>query len=99
MKKVGYSDAYVLSLPGFVWSKIPSSDGGDRRNHQCVVVGKRQMLSIGGTNDAAGFTGVDPFPQGLGILDLTALTWGNSYDAEADKYESPKVVQDWYDDG
>jgi len=89
----------VLSLPGFVWSKIPSSDGGDRRNHDCVVVGKRQMLSIGGSNDNAGWAEVDPFPQGLGILDLTALTWGNDYDADAKTYESPKVVQDWYDKG
>ena len=36
----------------------------------------------------------DPWPQGLGILDLTELRWKESYDANAATYETPKIVKD-----
>lgn len=57
------------------------------------------MLSIGGSNPESGWDWPDHFPQGLGILDLADLTWGSDYDADADEYDSPKVVQDWYAQG
>lgn len=69
--------------------------------HGCALVGKRQMLSIGGNNwgKDEGWKDKDPWTQGIGILDLPSLTWSSEYDAEAEDYESPKVVKDWYQSG
>ena len=95
-----YNDVYVLSLPGFVWFKADGSSAEKRAYPACVVVGKgkRQMLSIGGKEMSAKWTSKDTSPQGLGVFDMTALTWSNdgAYDADLDDYESPSVVQDWY---
>jgi hypothetical protein len=94
-----FNDLYVLSLPGFVWSKGPSTP--DLRSfHSCNVVGKRQMLVIGGVDYSLGYPGdwqeTDPNAQGLSILDLTSLSWVDQYDAEAEPYQSSQEVEDWY---
>lgn len=100
-----FDDVYVLSLPGFVWHKVEAdSGGGGRSGHSCIVIGKRQMLSVGGVDDHDGFTDVlwstpDPFPNGMAVMDLTNLTWSGEYDANADEYKSPAFVRDWYDKG
>ncbi|KAK3949584.1 hypothetical protein QBC32DRAFT_378245 [Pseudoneurospora amorphoporcata] len=95
-----YRDVYILSLPGFVWFKAADSSQEKRADPACVVVGKgkRQMLSIGGKEISAKWESADSFPQGLGIFDMTALTWlkDGSYDADMGDYESPDVVRDWY---
>ncbi|KAK1782273.1 hypothetical protein QBC45DRAFT_9122 [Copromyces sp. CBS 386.78] len=95
-----YRDVYFLSLPGFVWFKAADSSQEKRADPACVVVGKgkRQMLSIGGKEISAKWESADSFPQGLGIFDMTALTWSKdgSYDADMGDYESPGVVRDWY---
>jgi hypothetical protein len=62
------------------------------------------MLSIGGSNLALGFPDSwikdpDPFVQGLGVFDLTAMNWSPGYNASAAAYESPQVVKDWYGQG
>lgn len=59
------------------------------------------MLSIGGNNwgKDEGWKDKDPWTQGIGILDLPSLTWSSDYNAEAEDYESPKVVKDWYQSG
>ena len=96
--KESYNDVYVLSLPGFVWFKATDNSQEKRSGPTCVVVGKgkRQMLSIGGKEISANWASPDSFPQGLGIFDMTALTWSKEYDADMDDYESPGVVRDWY---
>lgn len=103
-EKETYEDAYVLSLPGFQWFKVADTLGGPRASHSCVVAGQRQMISIGGTS-TNNFNGVgtnwdepDRFGQGIGVFDMTALTWSTKgqYDAYAKKYESPNVVNEWY---
>jgi len=99
-----YEDIYVLSIPGFVWHRIQApSGGGPRHSHQCVVVGGNKMLSIGGINEFDGWPGVwlrkDPFPNGLGILDLTELKWTNNFDPTIKTYDSPDVVKNWYAQG
>ncbi|KAJ4419551.1 hypothetical protein N0V85_000961 [Neurospora sp. IMI 360204] len=93
-----YDDIYILSLPGFVWLKTDAHSVQPRNNHDCVVVGKRQMLVVGGQNKY--LSDVDPFPQGLGIFDLTDLVWSTDgkYDAEAEDYMTPKFVEEWYED-
>ncbi len=57
------------------------------------------MLSIGGGNPndvTYGKWSIDNAPQGLGIFDLTEMTWGSSYDASAAPYTTPRIVKDWY---
>jgi hypothetical protein len=71
-----------------------TGNGGERSGHSCVIVGKRQMLSVGGNNDTWGRP--DPFPQGLGVFDMTALTWGTNYDANAPAYDAPNVIKQAY---
>lgn len=93
-------DLYVLTLPGFVWTKLDNPQGGARTDHVCVVAGKRQMVTVGGIKRLGGgdsFRLADPFPQGLGVFDMTELSWGTDFKADAAEYESPQIVQDWYD--
>lgn len=103
------SDVYVLSLPGFVMFKSPNS-GTPRQDFSCVTVGgnssstaHRQMLVVGGTNGYLGFptslTNTDPWKQGLGVFDLTDMTWSSSYDPDAAEYDSPSLVKTWYSQG
>jgi hypothetical protein len=53
------------------------------------------MLSIGG-NQESPFTNRDPWTKGLGIFDMTALSWTNTYDAAALAYERPSLVSQFY---
>lgn len=92
--KFAYDDAYILSLPGFVWTKVPQTTAGARRYHSCVSVGKRQVLVIGGTRD--GWGDPDPAPQGLLLFDMTNWEWKDSYDARAPAYKRAAEIQDWY---
>lgn len=54
------------------------------------------MVAIGGrTPDRfSGFDSIDPWPQGLGVFDLTKMEWLDSYDPNADPYVTPDVVKD-----
>jgi hypothetical protein len=77
--------------------------------HTCHVVGRRQLLSVGGadatqrvlvngTNDLRRnlFYSRDHHPQGLAIYDITSLKWTNSYDPDAAPYEQSAPVADFY---
>ena len=48
------------------------------------------MLSIGGNVED------EPWPNGLGIFDMTKLDWTNEYDAAAPAYERPNLVSQFY---
>ena len=93
-----YDEVYVLSLPAFAWFKADYTAMQSRQKHTCEVFG-RQMLSIGGystTDNNLGHLSTDRFSQGLGIFDLTAMQWSDSYDANAEPYQTPDVVKAWY---
>ncbi|KAH9887747.1 hypothetical protein F4778DRAFT_755913 [Xylariomycetidae sp. FL2044] len=98
------SSVYVLTIPGFSFFEA-STSGTPRSDHACVVVGqgKRQMLSVGGiegtTTSNSSTPSPDPWKQGLGIFDLTAMEWVSSYDPEMPTYDSPDVVKTWYANG
>jgi hypothetical protein len=62
-----------------------------------VGVGKRQVLSIGGT--ASDWTDRDPAPQGLLLFDMTDMKWKNEYDANAAAYQRPAGINTWYNNG
>lgn len=91
-----YDDVFVLSLPGFFWNQVAYESKNPRRNHCCAVVGRRQMLSVGGADGKTGYTSADPWPQGFGLFDMTDWKWKTDYDADAKDYESAKTVSDWY---
>ncbi|KAF4954315.1 hypothetical protein FGADI_5338 [Fusarium gaditjirri] len=99
-KTKAFGDVWVLSLPAFKWFKA-DTDGPKRGMHGCALIGKRQMVSIGGNDwgKDEGWRDKDPWTQGIGILDLPSMAWSNEYDADAEDYESPKVVKDWYTNG
>ncbi|SPO03327.1 uncharacterized protein DNG_06009 [Cephalotrichum gorgonifer] len=99
MNKQTFDSVYVLSLPGFVWKQVKGdAPGGLRSGQTCVVVGNRQMLTIGGVDTYADqpWKAKDPFPQGLGIFDMTDLEWKNDFDSKAAAYDSPQMIKDWY---
>jgi Kelch motif len=93
-----YLDAvYVLSLPAFVWLKADYIPSRARTKHSCNIVGKRQMLAIGGVNPAGNiWLPADPWTQGLNVFDLTEMKWKDKYNANAEDYITPAVVKSWY---
>ncbi len=95
----GYLNVYALSLPAFRWFKSNSSTTTRRACNTCSVIGKRQMVSIGGrlpsSLEALGAE-QDPWVSGLGVFDMTDFAWVDHYDAAAAAYESPDVVKAYY---
>ena len=95
-----FNTVYVLSLPGFVWTRVDNGTAAPRTGHTCNVVGNRQMLSIGGLNPTYKLQDAqhlpDNFTQGLGIFNMVDLKWTASYDANAARYVSPGIIQRWY---
>ena len=63
-----------------------------------MAVGKRQVLSIGGT-DSGGWQEPDPAPQGLVLFDMTELKWKDSYDATAAAYKRANDIDNFYSNG
>lgn len=57
------------------------------------------MISIGGSQPSSSENlgrAQDPWPNGIGIFDMTAFEWSSSYDPNAAQYESPNVVKSYY---
>ncbi|KAK2064179.1 kelch repeat protein [Colletotrichum caudatum] len=100
-----YDEVHVLSLPGFVWMKADYAPRSPRDAMTCVVAGQRQMVTFGGVDRTRGagwrdmFRDADPFPQGVGVFDLTDLKWKDEYNADAPSYDSPEAIKIWYNEG
>ncbi|KIX09321.1 uncharacterized protein Z518_00400 [Rhinocladiella mackenziei CBS 650.93] len=95
----GYLNVYALSLPAFQWFKSPSTTTVRRACHTCSVIGNRQMVSIGGRLPSSlQDLGVeqDPWPNGIGVFDMTEFAWVDHYDAAAEVYDSPDLVKQYY---
>ena len=66
------------------------------------------MIIVGGvdpSNDTrytgeadAGLEAVDPWPEGIGIFDMTALKFKDFYEANAKKYQTPEPIKRFYND-
>ncbi|KAK1625716.1 hypothetical protein BDP81DRAFT_496323 [Colletotrichum phormii] len=102
-KDTPYDDVFVLSLPGFVWKQVLYDSRFPRTEHHCGVIGKRQMVIVGGRNttktsqeNVAGWALPDPWPQGLGLFDMKEWIWKSEYNATAEKYESHQEIESWY---
>jgi hypothetical protein len=100
---VDFDEVYILSLPAFRWFKAPYEARYGRHRQTCHVVGRRHLLSIGGLDAIETrlhygnlFDTPDPFPQGLGLFDMTSLNWTTYYNASAAPYEQSALVAEFY---
>ncbi|KAI0004358.1 hypothetical protein F4779DRAFT_600151 [Xylariaceae sp. FL0662B] len=91
--KTIYDDIWILSIPAFTWFKAEAR-GTLRNDHECTIVGN-QMISVGGFRSYLNFTEPDEWAQGIGVFDLSTLTWSDHYEPHT-TYESPSIVKDWY---
>ncbi|KAI6419413.1 hypothetical protein MCOR21_010296 [Pyricularia oryzae] len=96
------SDVWILTVPGFRWFKATEADiyGNVRTEHACAVIGqgRRHMISVGGRNwhenvEALGWS------DGIGVYDMTNLSWISPYKPNGTAYEKPQVVKEWYAEG
>ena len=100
-RNTALDEVFVLSLPGFVWTKANYTAATPRVNHACSAAGNRQMIVTGGLNPASAnqsqlINSRDIWTQGIGVFDLTAMQWKDSYDANAEPYMTPDAVKSWY---
>lgn len=100
-EQVDYDDVWTLSIPAFRWFRVYHGGSHPRIGHTCHVVGKRFLLSIGGveaTNPPERlWEGPDTTPHGIGIFDMSELSWSNTFTVAARSYSRPKEVRDWYE--
>lgn len=93
-----FNDMWVLSLPSFKWIKIrnKASDSAyiplARTSHTCHLIGKRQMVVIGGARSAAAHKQCNT--KSVFVFDLTRLVWRNEFDPNEVAYELPKNITD-----
>ncbi len=80
-----------------MWTRAADSPAGNRMSASCVAIGKRQMLSVGGTR--TDWRDKDPAPQGLLLFDMTEMKWKDSYDANAADYQRAADIGAWYKNG
>jgi hypothetical protein len=88
-----FRNVHILTVPAFQWLQAPNQSPIRRQAHTCKIIGNRQMLSIGGTQES---NKDEPWANGLGIFDMTKLDWTNTYDAAAPAYERPILVSQFY---
>lgn len=108
---VPFDEIFILTLPAFTWMKVDYPPQHPRGGHSCNAVGGSQIISIGGFDANPEFfinvsyddidrsilnTSADPFAQGLGIFDLTTLTWADHYTANAPPYTQSDMVKEYY---
>ena len=86
---------YILSLPSFRWFLGANTSIDSRSFHTCHATNSSQMIMIGGT-DPTYLKKKDPWPQGIGVFDMTALKFKDSYEAKAGPYKTPDVVKRYY---
>jgi Kelch motif len=99
-QNIALDEVFVLSLPAFNWQKADYTPAFPRVDHSCNVIGKRQMVVIGGQNPAtANGTALietpDIWSSGIGIFDMTTMDWSDQYDASAADYVTPEKVKSW----
>ncbi|KAG9228397.1 hypothetical protein BJ875DRAFT_500766 [Amylocarpus encephaloides] len=89
---------YILTLPAFKWVRATPPAKTSRQAHRCEVIGNRQMISLGGLiENNSSLT--DPWPNGLGIFDMSELAWKDTYKADADPYKRSSIVDTIYQNG
>ncbi|KAL8871462.1 MAG: hypothetical protein Q9174_002705 [Haloplaca sp. 1 TL-2023] len=95
-----YDEIWVLTLPAFQWIQVDASHNSARVGHTCHIVGKSQLLSIGGVDAAQSdpWSTVDTAFQGLGTFDLNGWEWTPGYNASAAPYKRADAIKRIYKD-
>lgn len=94
-----FDEVWVLSLPSFTWTQVFKGIS-PRFAHNCHLAGNRTLLTVGGVASITQKSGqpdkncgpCDWETKGLGVMDLTDITWGSVYDAQAPAYGVPDNV-------
>lgn len=89
---VYFDDVYILSIPSFTWTQVFGPGVSPRYSHTCHLVGERQMLTVGGALSPGSDVICDWEFKGVGILDLSTITWGSRYDPYNGTYQVPTKV-------
>ncbi|CAO2653807.1 Nn.00g032180.m01.CDS01 [Neocucurbitaria sp. VM-36] len=86
-----YDDIWVLSLPQFHWTQLFA---GERPNYgaACHLVGKKQMLVLGGIDEDHTACGAAPY---VALFEMTNLKWVRSYVKEDQDFRVPKAIYEW----
>ncbi|KAF2706966.1 hypothetical protein K504DRAFT_505045 [Pleomassaria siparia CBS 279.74] len=84
----GFDDVYALSIPSFTWTSV-FSGYTPRWGHNCHLVGKRQMVTVGGNQNTAS---CDWERRGVAILDISTMTWGSVFNKNANVYQVPNAL-------
>lgn len=88
---------FILSLPAFRWFKVDYVPMNPRYGHTCHPAGNNQIILIGGlASGNRSLNDDDPWYQGIGVFDMTALQWKTSYEANAAPYVAPDIVRKYY---
>lgn len=93
---------YILSIPSFRWFKANYTSTDSRAGHTCHIK-NNQIIMIGGQNPSYknqfndNPNSVDPWLQGIGVFDTKSLRFKDSYQANADAYETPEVIKQYYE--
>ncbi len=109
-ESVSYDEMFILSLPAFRWFRAPYTPWHPRHGHACSTIRERYFLSVGGLDTTqnqpfdrsslglhlATLATRDPFPQGLGLFDMTHLNWTDTYDPSVRTYEQSTPVASYY---
>lgn len=102
---ISFDAAYVLSLPSFNWFKADYEATSPRHALRCEHIGGGQILTVGGLDtsqhDASNqyrgvFHTVDNFPQGLGIFDLSTMSFADSFAANRTTYDYADALSTYY---
>lgn len=87
-----FDDMYVLSLPSFTWTKLYEGTS-PRFGHSCHLRNGRTLLTVGGiVNFNLTRQDCDWEYRGVGVMDISTLTWGSVFNPNPDPYEVPALV-------
>ena len=96
---------YILSLPSFRWFRANYTSAHSRGGHTCHIKNS-QMIMIGGQDPTysqswlgdvdSQHSPADPWLQGIGVFDMNALRFKDSYQAKAGAYETPDFIKSYY---
>ncbi|CZR65155.1 related to cell wall anchored protein [Phialocephala subalpina] len=86
-----FDEVWILSLPSFQWVQV-NSGYSPRYSHTCHVVGSRQMITVGGATTSNVAADCDWETKSVGVLDMSSISWGSSYNANANPYTVPDDI-------
>ena len=92
-------------IPSFQWFQTEYQLDTSRHLHTCHTTNTNQLIIIGGLDPGSGGWELfspkefrDPWPEAIGIFDMTNLKDKDSYEAKAKPYEPPELIKSFYKD-